>query len=199
VRFAAGNFSIRWMPNRNTWTGTTGRVPSIELVCKEQNCDDMNPNPLTDELLNLPDAAQMARVTIRLVTAALLGGLLGAEREMVGKAAGLRTHMLVALGAALFVLVPAELGMTPGDLGRVIQGVAAGIGFLGAGTILKRSDQEEITGLTTAASIWLTAAIGLSVGVGRLWLPIVSAIFAWVILYVLGTIERRIQDSRRRP
>jgi putative Mg2+ transporter-C (MgtC) family protein len=155
-------------------------------------------NALTDELLNVPDAAQIARVTIRLVTAAVLGGLLGFEREAMGKAAGLRTHMLVALGAAVFALVPAEVGMTDGDVGRVIQGIATGVGFLGAGTILKRSDQEEITGLTTAASIWLTAAIGLSVGVGRLWLSIVCTICAFVILYMVGTVERRIRRSPSR-
>jgi putative Mg2+ transporter-C (MgtC) family protein len=155
-------------------------------------------NALTDELLNLPDAAQIARVTLRLVTAALLGGLLGFEREAMGKAAGLRTHMLVALGAAVFALVPAEVGMTAGDVGRVIQGIATGVGFLGAGTILKRSDQEEITGLTTAASIWLTAAIGLSVGVGGLWLSIVCTICAFVILYMVGRLERRIRRSPSR-
>jgi putative Mg2+ transporter-C (MgtC) family protein len=106
--------------------------------------------------------------------------------------------MLVALGAAVFVLVPAEMGMTEGDLGRVIQGIATGVGFLGAGTILKRSDQQEVTGLTTAASIWLTAAIGLSVGVGGLWLSIVCAVCAWIILYGLTTVERRIRSSQTR-
>jgi putative Mg2+ transporter-C (MgtC) family protein len=140
---------------------------------------------LLDELFAVPDGLQLARVTIRLVMAAALGGLLGAEREAIGKAAGLRTHMLVALGAALFTVIPTEVGMTSGDLGRVIQGVATGVGFLGAGTILKRSDQHEISGLTTAATIWLTAAIGVGVGVGHLWLSIVSAICAWIILYML--------------
>lgn len=142
------------------------------------------------ELLQLPNWDQVGRVAARMVVAALLGGLLGAEREAMGKAAGLRTHMLVALGAALFVLVPAEIGFSDGDLGRIIQGVATGIGFLGAGTILKKAEQQEITGLTTAASIWLTAAIGLAVGVGHLWLSIVCAVCAWIILYVVGVVER---------
>jgi putative Mg2+ transporter-C (MgtC) family protein len=153
----------------------------------------MNP----DELLNIPDATQIARVTIRLVTAAVLGGLLGYEREAMGKAAGLRTHMLVALGAAVFALVPMEVGMSGGDIGRVIQGIATGVGFLGAGTILKRTDQQEITGLTTAASIWMTAAIGLSVGIGGLWLSIVCTICALAILSIVGTLQRRI--GRRSP
>lgn len=148
-------------------------------------------NELSQEILQIPDIGQVGRVMLRIAMAALLGGLLGAEREAVGKPAGLRTHMLVALGAAMFIMVPAELGMSDGDLGRVIQGVATGVGFLGAGTILKRTDSEEVTGLTTAATIWLTAAIGLAVGVGHLWLSVVSTISAWVILYALAAVERR--------
>src|SRR5687768_5139230 len=141
---------------------------------------------ITDGFFELPEAHRMALVGIRLITAALLGGLLGAERESVGKAAGLRTHMLVALGAALFVIAPQEAGLGEGDVGRIIQGVAAGIGFIGAGTILKLTDREEIKGLTTAASIWLTAAIGIATAVGPLWVAIVSAACAWAILYGLG-------------
>ena len=103
-------------------------------------------NPGTEEFVNLPELTHLARVALRLVAAALLGGLVGAEREWVGKAAGLRTHMLVSLGAAMFVLAPAEAGLGEGDTSRIIQGIAAGIGFIGAGTILKRSDREEIRG-----------------------------------------------------
>ena len=146
---------------------------------------------LEDELFYLPDAAQMVRVIVRVVAAALLGALLGAERERAGKPAGLRTHMLVALGAALFVLFPAEAGMEVADLSRVIQGVATGIGFIGAGTILKRADGEQVEGLTTAASIWLTGAIGMSVGAGQLWLSVVCAASAWVILSMLARWEPR--------
>jgi putative Mg2+ transporter-C (MgtC) family protein len=152
----------------------------------------MQMDAITDELLGIPGTGRAAIVTIRLITAALLGGLLGAEREALGKAAGLRTHMLVALGAALFIVAPREAGMGEGDLGRIIQGVAAGIGFIGAGTILKLTQQEEIKGLTTAASIWLTAAIGVAAGVGPLWVAGVSAACAWIILYGLGKLESRI-------
>jgi putative Mg2+ transporter-C (MgtC) family protein len=152
-------------------------------------------NPGTDEFLNLPELSHVARVAFRLMTAAVLGGLVGAEREWVGKAAGLRTHMLVSLGAALLILGPAEAGLGQGDIGRIIQGIAAGIGFIGAGTILKRVDREEVQGLTTAASIWLTAAIGVAVAVGAIWLPVVSVACALLILYVLGGIERRFGDS----
>jgi putative Mg2+ transporter-C (MgtC) family protein len=142
------------------------------------------------DLFYVPDPQQMLRVVVRIVVAVALGGLLGAERERAGKAAGLRTHMLVALGSALFVMFPAELGMRVEDLSRVIQGVATGIGFIGAGTILKRSEAEEVHGLTTAANIWLTAAIGLAVGGGQLWLPLVGAGSAWVVLAVVRRFGR---------
>lgn len=149
----------------------------------------MHMDLIADELFHVPETRQAVIVTVRLVTAALLGGLLGAERESEGKAAGLRTHMLVALGAALFVIAPYQAGLSEGDLGRIIQGVAAGIGFIGAGTILKLTDREEIQGLTTAASIWLTAAIGIAAAVGPLWVALVCATCAWVILYVLGKVQ----------
>jgi putative Mg2+ transporter-C (MgtC) family protein len=149
-------------------------------------------DPVYEELLSLPTARDALVVGARLLAAALLGGLLGAERESEGKAAGLRTHMLVALGAALFVVAPQVAGAAEGDLGRIIQGVAAGIGFIGAGTILKRVDEEQIKGLTTAASIWLTAGIGVAAGIAPLWVPLVCAATAWAILYALGGLERRI-------
>jgi putative Mg2+ transporter-C (MgtC) family protein len=142
------------------------------------------------EWLALPDANYVARVTWRLGSAAVLGGLIGAEREWVGKAAGLRTHMTVALGAAAFVLIAIEAGPGDGDLGRVIQGIAAGIGFIGAGTILKRNDEAGIQGLTTAATIWLTAAIGVAAGAGHAGLALVCVVTAWLILTVMGAVER---------
>jgi putative Mg2+ transporter-C (MgtC) family protein len=154
---------------------------------------------IAEELFSIPDTGQMTIVIVRLVTAGLLGGLLGAEREAVGKAAGLRTHMLVSLGAALFVIAPDQAGLSAGDLGRIIQGVAAGIGFIGAGTILKLTDREEIKGLTTAASIWLTAAIGIAAAVGPLWVPLVCAACAWFVLYVLGKMESGFGRRQRTP
>jgi putative Mg2+ transporter-C (MgtC) family protein len=132
------------------------------------------------------DSEQLLRMLVRLLIASLLGGLLGFERQHEHKSAGIRTHMLVALGSALFTLVPAETGM---DVSRVIQGIAAGIGFLGAGTILKLSDVHEIKGLTTAACIWLTAAIGVAVGAGRIGLALLSVGLALFILYGLHRAE----------
>ena len=154
-------------------------------------------NLFTDELLRIPGAGEMADVTVRLIVAATLGGVLGVERELVGKAAGLRTHMLVALGAAMFVLLPLQVGMASADVSRIIQGVATGIGFIGAGTILKLRDREEIIGLTTAANLWLTAAIGIAVGAGHLWLPVIGVLCAWIVLTLLSKVEQRIEAKRR--
>jgi putative Mg2+ transporter-C (MgtC) family protein len=146
---------------------------------------------MTNELFSLPDTAQLARVGLRLLVAVVLGGLLGAERQREGKAAGIRTHMLVALGSALFTVAPLEAGMSLSDVSRILQGVAAGIGFIGAGTILKRTEQKEIKGLTTAAGLWLTAAAGSATGAGLLWIPALGVFMALLIVFVLGYVERR--------
>jgi putative Mg2+ transporter-C (MgtC) family protein len=105
--------------------------------------------------------------------------------------------MLVALGAALFVMGPMEFGMLDNEeaLSRVIQGLVTGIGFLGAGAILKLEDKREIEGLTTAAGIWMTAAIGLAIGLGRFGLAVLSAIFAWFVLAVIKQIEHWLDQS----
>jgi putative Mg2+ transporter-C (MgtC) family protein len=140
----------------------------------------------------LPDARQLARIVIRLLVAMLLGAIVGVQREQTGKPAGLRTHMLVALGAALFVLAPMEAGMTSADLSRVIQGLATGIGFIGGGAILKLSEERAIRGLTSAAGIWMTAAMGVAVGLGRIGMALLSALLTWFILAVVGKVEHRI-------
>ena len=131
----------------------------------------------------------LLRVLVRLSIAAVLGGAIGFQREQWGKAAGIRTHMLVALGAALFVTVPLEIGMHSADFSRVIQGLITGIGFLGGGTILKLSAEHQVQGLTTAAGIWATAAVGMAVGAGSLWPAICGTVLAWVILAMLRPLE----------
>jgi putative Mg2+ transporter-C (MgtC) family protein len=133
------------------------------------------------------DIEDITRTLVRLLLAAILGGILGYEREHEGKAAGIRTHMLVAMGAALFVLVPQLGGMHIADMSRVIQGVVAGIGFLGAGAIIKnvsapKLTSENIKGLTTAAGVWMTAAIGIACGLGRETTAIISAVLALIVL-----------------
>jgi putative Mg2+ transporter-C (MgtC) family protein len=145
---------------------------------------------LQSEFSDLGDVAQFTRVAVRLIVAVLLGALIGYERELRHSAAGLRTHMLVALGAALFVIVPAQAGMPPADMSRVLQGVISGIGFLGAGAVLKLSEQGEIRGLTTAASIWATAAIGLAVGMGREATAVLATLIVLVILSVVARLAR---------
>jgi putative Mg2+ transporter-C (MgtC) family protein len=145
---------------------------------------------LISEFSDVPDASQVTRIVLRLVLAALLGGILGYERERQGKAAGVRTHMLVALGAALFVLVPKEAGVSGADMTRVIQGVVAGIGFLGAGAIIKGGAEESVKGLTTAAGIWLTAAIGIACGLGRESTAVLSALLAFAILALVPHLTR---------
>jgi putative Mg2+ transporter-C (MgtC) family protein len=127
---------------------------------------------------------------VPLVNSALLGGLVGLEREYRKRSAGLRTHMLVSMGSAMFVLAGMSVSPASGsDLTRVIQGVASGIGFIGAGTILKLTDRLEIKGLTTASSIWLAAAVGTACGVQLYMLAWVGVVLAVLILAVLGKIE----------
>ena len=151
---------------------------------------------LASEFSDLPDVAQVTRILLRLTLAALLGGLLGIEREQKGKAAGVRTHMLVAMGAALFVLLGQQSGMSSADLSRVMQGVIAGIGFLGAGTILKGDDEEKVKGLTTAAGIWLTAAIGVAAGLGRESTAVLSTLLT---LAIFTLVPRLVNWLENRP
>jgi putative Mg2+ transporter-C (MgtC) family protein len=146
---------------------------------------------IVQEFSDLGSVGDITRVLMRMTLAVLLGGLLGYERESVGASAGLRTHMLVSLGSALFILIPLQAGMGIEDLSRVLQGVTAGIGFLGAGAILKQQDRNAIQGLTTAASVWLAAAIGVAAGMGREATAVASAVFAFVILAILRRTPRK--------
>ena len=150
---------------------------------------------LASEFSNLPDAATIAVITVRLVLAALIGGVLGYERERKARRAGVRTHMLVAVGAALFVLGPLQSGMPIEDMSRVLQGVVQGIGFLGAGAIIVRSAQHQVEGLTTAASIWVTAGIGVIVGLGLEATAILSAVIVLIILAVVPYIVPQVTSS----
>lgn len=147
------------------------------------------------EFSDLPSLEHFTRVTFRIVVAVCLGALIGYERELRRSSAGLRTHMLVALGAALFVLVPEQAGFDAADMSRVLQGVIAGIGFLGAGAVLKRDDAQEIRGLTTAAGIWVTAAIGIAVGLGREATAVLGTLVVLLILGVLRRVSVRVADD----
>jgi putative Mg2+ transporter-C (MgtC) family protein len=144
---------------------------------------------------SFPDAAEAVRVAIRLLAALLAGALIGWQRERTGKAAGLRTHMLVCMGTALFVVACIGSGMQQDAISRVVQGLATGIGFLGAGAILKLESTQRIKGLTTAAGIWLTAALGVAIGLGRLGTALLGVVLAWIVLQVLVLLEKRAGES----
>lgn len=149
-----------------------------------------------NEFSDIPDVSTLTRIVIRLSLAALLGGILGYDRERKGRSAGVRTHMLVAVGAALFVIGPTQAHMTIEDLSRVLQGIVQGIGFLGAGAILVRASRGRIEGLTTAATIWATAAIGVTAGLGLEATAIISTAIIFVILAVLPAIMPQKAVSR---
>ena len=121
-----------------------------------------------------------ADVFFRLFIASVAGGLVGLEREVVHKPAGVRTHMLVSLGSALFVLIAIE--SIPSGIDKIIAGIATGIGFLGAGTIFKA--KTEVHGLTTAASVWAVAAVGLAAGLGYYFITIISVVLVLVVLHL---------------
>ncbi len=133
-----------------------------------------------------------AELTIRLLTAALLGALLGFERELKQKSAGLRTNILIAVGAALFTLMSYELAAEgTGDPGRVAAQIVTGIGFLGAGAIM-RTD-SGIQGLTTAATVWVNAAVGVAAGGGEYHLAFIATGVTLAALLVLTPVERGIE------
>jgi putative Mg2+ transporter-C (MgtC) family protein len=137
------------------------------------------------DFADVKNVAAVTQLVLRMLLATFLGSLLGYQREHQGKEAGLRTHMLVALGSTFFVLIPLQAGMPLGDLSRVLQGLIAGIGFLVAGAILKQQDTEQISGLTTAAGLWLTASVGVAVGLGRETSAILGTVVALIILALL--------------
>ena len=152
---------------------------------------------LLEELLSgLPDARRLTHVLIRLVAATVLGAIIGAQRQRAGKPAGLRTHMLVTMGTAVFVLACSGVGMGPDAQARVIQGIITGIGFIGAGSILKLDRERDIQGLTTAAGVWMTAAVGVAVGLGSLGVAILSTVFTLVILSIAKRFEPRLGSAR---
>jgi putative Mg2+ transporter-C (MgtC) family protein len=151
---------------------------------------------LREEFGDVVNGADLGRLTIRLLVGLAAGAMLGYEREHVGKSAGIRTHMLVSLGAALLTALPMLMRLDPTDVSRVIQGMVAGIGFIGGGAILKLSDKQQIRGLTTAASLWLAAVVGVAAGLGRPGAALLGAGLGFLILAVLGWVERRFEGPR---
>jgi len=140
---------------------------------------------------DISDWGRLSHVALRLLAAAILGGVLGYQRESVGKAAGMRTYMLVTVGSAFFVVVPQLENMALDGMSRVIQGLIAGIGFLGGGAILKLTNEKEIHGLTTAAGIWLAAAVGVAAGFGRIGTATLGTAIAFAIFTLVYRWEQR--------
>jgi len=145
----------------------------------------------------------LLEVALRLLAATFIGAAVGLDREMRGKPAGLRTHALVSLGAALLTLVVLRLGPSNVEhvdaVSRVIQGVIAGVGFLGGGAILKtRTGPEMVQGLTTAATIWIVASLGVACGCGQWAASLMAGCFALMILIIGRPIEGFVHRHMRR-
>lgn len=141
-----------------------------------------------------------SQIILRLILSVILGGLIGLERQLHRRSAGLRTHILVCLGSCLIMLTSLYVfdiynHKVPLDPGRIAAGVITGIGFLGAGAIIR--DREGIKGLTTAASLWVVAGIGLAVGCGFYTAGMASTVLALIVLFFLRYAERIMFDDKR--
>jgi putative Mg2+ transporter-C (MgtC) family protein len=136
---------------------------------------------------------------IKLLLAVLLGGIIGFEREIAGKPAGLRTNILICIGAALLMDLSTRVGLVDGkrigDPGRIAAQIVSGVGFLGAGTIMQA--QGMVTGLTSAATIWVVAAIGMAVGAGYYVEGIGAGLLVTFVLSGLGGLEHWVRRARR--
>jgi putative Mg2+ transporter-C (MgtC) family protein len=146
---------------------------------------------LRAEFADFGNLRELTRVVTRLLVASVLGACIGWEREQSGAVAGLRTHMLVALGVALMIVASQQSGIAPADLSRVLQGIFAGVGFVGAAAIIRPHNDNTVRGVTTAASIWATAAIAAAAGLGREPIAIIATVFAVIILAYLRRVERK--------
>jgi putative Mg2+ transporter-C (MgtC) family protein len=145
---------------------------------------------VSSEFSDVPDLVELTRLGIRLLVAAALGAALGYDREVKGKAAGIKTHMLVAVGSAIFMIIPLQIGVEVGDLTRVMQGMVTGVGFLGAGTILKGSSEDTVKGLTTAAGLWMTSAIGMTAGLGQELSAVLCTVLALIVFSLIPRLMR---------
>ncbi len=154
---------------------------------------------------HFPNGGEDLHLLLRLFMAMLLTGALGWERNRAGKSAGIRTHMIVGMGAAFFMILPeliighfSQYGdKVKFDPERVIQAVVAGISFVGAGTVFVSKDKDHVKGLTTAASIWTCTAVGMCVGVGRFVLATGATVLLLIILSLVGYLEPEEGESRK--
>lgn len=144
----------------------------------------------------IPERTRLIQVVVRLMASVVIAGIIGFQRESAGKQAGLRTHILVSLGSTVFVLGASGAGMSQDAQSRIIQGIVTGIGFIGAGTILKR--ESDIRGLTTSAGLWTTCAIGVIIGLGEIGVALITAVLTVIVLTVIGRIEARFLDHHEK-
>jgi putative Mg2+ transporter-C (MgtC) family protein len=145
----------------------------------------------------MTDLNVQLELAVRLIVAAILGALVGLEREVHDHPAGMRTHLLVAVGAATFTVLSIEAFKAPGaDPARIAAQIVTGIGFLGAGAILKGNG--DVRGLTTAASLWAVAAVGMAAGAAAWGVAVAASIIVLVSLWPLHVIERRMLENRER-
>ncbi|HKP68436.1 MAG TPA: MgtC/SapB family protein [Pyrinomonadaceae bacterium] len=146
-----------------------------------------------------PDGRHLLIVILRLLAATIFGAVIGYERQRAGKAAGLRTHILVTAGTTMFILACESAGIRADSdaISRVIQGIITGIGFVGAGSIIKRDSERDIQGVTTSAGIWMSAAIGVSAGLGAVGLAFIATILSLIVLRVTVWFERRLSSSKQ--
>lgn len=144
------------------------------------------------------DQTEFIRVLIRIFASFLCGGIIGFQRERTGKPAGLRTHILVSLGTTVFVLGCIGAGMQSDALSRVIQGIVTGIGFIGAGAIMKIDTERDVKGLTSAAGVWITASIGVVIGLGELGLGIITTLIALTVLTLVHSAEPWVEKKKKK-
>src|SRR5436853_5113727 len=161
------------------------------LLQSAQPASEMQGSTFHGALMRLESAEVLSSTIVRLILAAALGGIIGLEREFSHKPAGLRTNMFICFGSAMFTILSTELaGEYGGDHTRIAAQIIPGIGFIGAGSILR--DRGSVTGLTTAATLFVVASIGMAVG-GGLYLPAVFAtLVIFLVLEVLGYLETRL-------
>ena len=172
------------LPGSEQFAGRTGEsAPSRHEACKDPA---MDPEPL-----------------LRALVAIILSGVLGWEREAAGKSAGVRTHMLVGLGAALFVILGELFVLRFGgqdlmrfDPIRIVEAVVTGISFLGAGTIFVAKSEERVQGLTTAASILVTAAVGMMIGLRYYLLATGITLLVFTVLHGLGILKEKLNGRK---
>jgi putative Mg2+ transporter-C (MgtC) family protein len=147
------------------------------------------------ELILATDHVNLYNSLFRLFLGLIAGGIIGINREKINRAAGFRTHILICMGSCLLMLISIYMTIYKGgDAGRIAAQVVTGIGFLGAGAIIKLGD--HIKGLTTAASIWISAAIGLAIGAGMLWIAMAATLLVLFTLVIMEKIERVLFKKR---